>query len=152
MDDDNLKVTTSTQRYEVICYNGGLEFGDDEVMDRKGFEKVCKRAGWDLRRMRGWDSDDEDEVDVEELFGIEQDSEDDEEDEEDDDGEEDDENHVGNLLEFFLAGGEVLDDDEEDESFVGSVDGSAAEDADGPHQDAGSIEEIEPDDDADAEA
>jgi hypothetical protein len=96
----------------------GLEYGDDEVLDRKGFEKVCKRAGWDLRRMRGWDSDDEGELDLEELFG----SEDEGSEEEDgsDDDEEDGEGAMDVQAALQLLFGDQSGDKEEDESFVGS--------------------------------
>ncbi|KAI9023925.1 hypothetical protein DFJ74DRAFT_705667 [Hyaloraphidium curvatum] len=61
MDDENLAVTTQTQKYEVLCYNTGIEWDDNEVMDRRGFERAVRRAGWDINGLRqaGWDSDDD---------------------------------------------------------------------------------------------
>ncbi|KAI9023900.1 hypothetical protein DFJ74DRAFT_666551 [Hyaloraphidium curvatum] len=70
LEDRNLAVTTETQRFEVLCYNSGLDYGDDEVMDRRGFERASARAGWNIRLLRrSWiesDSEEEEEEDDEE--------------------------------------------------------------------------------------
>lgn len=52
LEDENLKVTTETQRFEVLCYNSGLWYPDTLVMNRKGFEKLTQRAGWHVRLLR----------------------------------------------------------------------------------------------------
>lgn len=51
-------------KYEVLCYNSGIAWPDSIVMDRAGFEKVCRRVGLNLGLFRraGWDSDEEDDI------------------------------------------------------------------------------------------
>ncbi|KAI9003002.1 hypothetical protein DFJ74DRAFT_647355 [Hyaloraphidium curvatum] len=48
LEDSALQVTPETQRFEVMCYNSGIVYPDDAVMDRRGFEEVCGGAGWDV--------------------------------------------------------------------------------------------------------
>lgn len=87
MDDENLKVTTESQIYEVLCCefflflpfyvpcspkshallaplpdNGGIDYRDTEIMNRRGFERACKRAGFNVHEvLRFHDDEDSDE-------------------------------------------------------------------------------------------
>ena len=94
LEDENLAITTKTQklvpradstrcpahwprfgyRYEVLLYNSGISYPDHVVLDRAGFERVCRRSGWNLGLALDGESDDE-EGGEEEEEGDEEDGE-----------------------------------------------------------------------------
>ncbi|KXS17739.1 hypothetical protein M427DRAFT_153632 [Gonapodya prolifera JEL478] len=54
LDDSALSVTTETQKYEVICYNSGIDYPDDCVMTKSGFRRVLQTLGTQGNAGIGW--------------------------------------------------------------------------------------------------
>ncbi|KAJ3343351.1 hypothetical protein HDU93_008716 [Gonapodya sp. JEL0774] len=54
LEDSALTITTALQQYEVVCYNSGIDYPDDCVMNKAGFRRVLQGLGAQGNAGMGW--------------------------------------------------------------------------------------------------